>query len=220
MSVDSDTNWNLDYTVDPAGNEIDLYTVIRHEISHVLGMGLADSWDNLISNNQFGGTAAVAEYGSPVPTTADGGHWASGTTSTVFAVGDSQDALMTPTVAWGNRKYLTDIDAAGLDDIGWDINYPPPPPSWIQAAGGLFSTESNWSIGTKPLPTDPVEFHLANTYTVTFDANETSPSVLIDAGTVSFDLASHTYTVENLTLSGSSTDLNIANQHMMSGRVQ
>ncbi len=130
MSIDSDTNWNLDYTVAPVSGKMDLYSVILHEIGHVLGLGSADSWDNLISNDRFGGTAAVAEHGGTVPLTEGGGHWTTGTSSTVFAASDSQDALMTPAISWASRKHLTDLDAAALDDIGWDINYPPAPPHW------------------------------------------------------------------------------------------
>ena len=125
MSIDSDTAWNLDHTQDPAGGEIDLYSVILHEIGHVLGMGTVDSWNNLISGTQFNGATAVAEHGGPVAVTEDGGHWALGTTSTVFGGYDSQDASMTPSVAWGKRKVLTALDVAGLDDIGWDLPYLP-----------------------------------------------------------------------------------------------
>ena len=125
MGIDSDTNWNLDYTADPAGDEIDLYSVIVHEIGHVLGMGIADSWDNLIRGTQFSGVAAVAEHGGPVAVTEDGSHWAAGTTSTVFAGYASQDASMTPYISWGTRKLFTALDVAGLDDIGWDIHYLP-----------------------------------------------------------------------------------------------
>ena len=210
MAIDIDSTWNYDYTVAPVGN-IDLYSVMLHEIGHVLGLGTADSWDNLVIDDEFQGAAAVAEYGDYVPIDIDSGaHWAGVTTSTAFGTYDSQTALMVPTIPWNTRRLATDLDVAGLDDIGWDIDYPLTP-AWIQAAGGLFSQGSNWNTGTKPLSTDAVEFHLPDAYTVTFDANESSPSVLIDAGTVAFNLAAHTYTVDTLTVTGGSTRLDVLN---------
>ena len=179
-----------------------------HEIGHILGLGSADSWENLVSgvtSPTFLGTAAVAEYGSPVPIDAESrAHWASGTTSMVFGTDDSQIALMVPSISWSTRRLVTDLDVAGLDDIGWDIDYPVTP-TWIQAGGWAIFTGEQLDIGTKPLATDPVEFHLPNAYTVTFDANESSAGVLIDAGTVAFNLAAHTYTVDTLTVTGGST---------------
>ena len=114
------TNWNLDHTAEPAYNESDLYSVMLHEIGHVLGLGTANSWENLISGTEFTGAAAVAEHGGPVAVT-DGAHWDTGTTSTVFTGDDSQDAAMTPSITTGTRKVFTALDVAGLDDIGWDI---------------------------------------------------------------------------------------------------
>lgn len=123
MSIDSDSNWNLDYTKMPVAGQVDLYTVIVHELGHVLGLGTADSWDNLIADDLFTGDAVVAKHGGAVAVTSDHGHWAAGTKSTVFGGFDSQDTSMTPSVSYGKRKLFTVLDAAGLDDIGWDINY-------------------------------------------------------------------------------------------------
>lgn len=120
MSIDSDSNWNLDHTDDPVWGEADLYSVILHEIGHVLGLGTANSWTNLLSGGYFTGDAVVTEHGGSVGVS-DGVHWDSSSNSTVFARADSQQAAMTPSITLGTRKVFTALDVAGLDDIAWDI---------------------------------------------------------------------------------------------------
>jgi len=74
---------------------------------------------------RWGGTAlaAAAFGGGSVPLTSDEGHWADGTMSTVFGYGGVGEANLDPTLATGAFKPFTDLDVAGLDDIGWDIDY-------------------------------------------------------------------------------------------------
>lgn len=131
LSIDADANWNFDYKNNPAAGQVDLYSVIVHELAHILGVGFADSWDNSITGNLFHGPTAMAQYGSAIPVTSDSpdmsvhDHWASGTQSAVFGGYGSQEALMTPAISLGKSKEFTELDAAALDDIGWEINYPP-----------------------------------------------------------------------------------------------
>ncbi|WP_317704651.1 peptidase M10A and M12B matrixin and adamalysin [Methylomarinovum caldicuralii] len=114
-------NWYIDN--DPSTTEsfsgYDFYSVALHEIGHVMGIGTAPSWNAQIQNGRFTGTQAVNVYGGNVPLTSDGGHWAEGTQST--ANGQTQEAAMDPTIANGQRKQLTDLDWAALDDIGWNV---------------------------------------------------------------------------------------------------
>ncbi len=113
-------SWNFS-TDDPTFNQFDFLSVALHEMAHVLGMGSGDSWDNLVNtgNHTFLGTEAVAEYGGPVPLNSNDSHWVDGTMSQVDGV--AQEAAMDPIIVNGQRKYLTDLDEAGLDDIGWEI---------------------------------------------------------------------------------------------------
>ncbi|MEZ6071956.1 MAG: dockerin type I domain-containing protein [Pirellulales bacterium] len=119
---DSSPNWHYDYATTPSFGEDDFYSVAVHELAHALGFGTADEWIALVSGGQFFGAASIASYGSPVPVTA--GHWAEGVDSTVNGV--AQETAMDPTVTQGQRKYFTELDFAGLDDIGWDVVIPEP----------------------------------------------------------------------------------------------
>jgi hypothetical protein len=134
------SNWYFDSdpSTDEAFSGSDFYSVALHELGHVLGLGTADSWDNLInSSDEFTGTNAVATYSGNVPVTSDGVHWDYGTMS--FVDGVAQEAAMDPNVTTGTRKRFTDLDNAALDDIGWDVaaTAVPLPPALFLFAGGL-----------------------------------------------------------------------------------
>ena len=120
ISFDLSTDWHIDHTVNPSGNDNDLYSVALHEIGHVLGFGSAESWDANLSDNVFTGTNSVNEYGSVVPLDAGSSHWFEGTISPLLA-GGMQEAAMDPTLTIGTRKELTLLDYAGLKDVGWEI---------------------------------------------------------------------------------------------------
>jgi len=139
ITFDSDTSWYFDSdpsTVEPfTGN--DFYSVALHELGHVLGIGTADSWDALVDsgNLTFNGAAASSLWGGPVPLE-NSGHWQEGLMGLV--AGSSQEAAMDPTLTTGTRKLFTDIDRAGLDDIGWDVAPVPLPGAfWLFGSGLL-----------------------------------------------------------------------------------
>ena len=90
-----------------------------HELCHVLGFGVADSWaDQVNASNEFTGAASQAVYGGPVPL-AGTSHWDFDTESLSGEQG--QEVAMDPSLVTGTRKRLTLLDMAGLDDIGWDM---------------------------------------------------------------------------------------------------
>jgi hypothetical protein len=126
ISFNSDINW---YFGEDAANltriQFDFLTTAVHELGHIFGYGTADSWDNQIQNGLFFGEFAQAVYGGPVPVS--GAHWAEGVMSSVN--GYPQETLMDPTTASGTREWMTDLDYAGLRDIGWQIAPVPLPPS-------------------------------------------------------------------------------------------
>lgn len=124
ISFDRDTDWYVDNdpsTDESFGGQHDFYSVALHELGHVLGMGTADSWDNQIAGGQFTGANAVAAHGGNVNLQSGGGHWASDTDSTIFGTSTAQEAAMDPSIQVGTRKRFTDLDMAGLEDIGWEI---------------------------------------------------------------------------------------------------
>jgi len=54
----------------------------------------------------------------------DLGHINTGTMSTSWVDGASQEVSMDPNILIGTRKHVTELDLAFLADMGWDVNIP------------------------------------------------------------------------------------------------
>jgi len=136
ISFNNTATWNFSSGLPSAGQN-DFYSVALHELGHVLGIGTATSWDNLVNGaNQFTGAASMAAFGGAVPLTSDHAHWLSGTMSTLPGTSTFQEAAMDPSLTTGTRKDFTVLDFAGLDDIGWDVT-PVPEPGQLALVAGL-----------------------------------------------------------------------------------
>lgn len=172
ISFDSSETWDFSTTSVSGGNPSFVSTAL-HEIGHVLGTGTAGAWDNLIdpASLTFGGTEAVARHGAPIPVTGNFGHFQDdgvcnaglvdgfdpsnprNILSRTFAMfgtpaGRDQIVIMDPTdcPVGDYIKVVTEIDLATLDDIGWDVTYPPSQPAPVPTlltsydpAGNLFT---------------------------------------------------------------------------------
>jgi len=133
ISFNSTTSWY--FGLDESGlnnSQFDFYTVAVHEIAHVLGFGLAPSFEAQVNGSSF----TSSETGT-VGLSSDLAHWAAGTTSTV--AGTLQETVMDPDITPGTRKYFTDLDYAGMAAIGWSLVTPVPETSMSLnlLAGGL-----------------------------------------------------------------------------------
>lgn len=139
--VDSDVR-----TLESFAGKYDFYTVAMHETAHVFGIGTADSWFSLVSGHTFNGAkASQLNGGVPLALQNDGTdtHFASGLNGR--ANGIAQVTLLSPTINSGSRKYMTNLDWAALDDIGWDVaslqatipSAVPEPGSWAMMLGGM-----------------------------------------------------------------------------------
>jgi hypothetical protein len=119
--------WHFNHTTQPSGNVFDFYSVAVHELAHALGFGESDfdglsAWETRVSGSSFvGGNAMAQNGGNPVPLSPDGGHWANGTASVVYGGSTSQEVAMDPDLQNGTRKRFTELDAAAMKDIGWEV---------------------------------------------------------------------------------------------------
>ena len=123
----SNTSWYFDQDTSSveAFTGFDFFSVAVHELGHLLGVGLADSWFTNVSGTNFNGAYSSAVHGGPVPLAdLNANHWAAGTKG---SIGSMQDAAMGPNIAAGQRTYFTPLDFAALKDIGWEVSPAPVP---------------------------------------------------------------------------------------------
>jgi len=124
ISFDTSSTWYFDTDLSNiesfSGN--DFFSVALHELGHVLGFGISDSWNNLIADGDFTGVnSRAANGGSNVDLTSDGAHWVQSIMSVIFGTSTAQEAAMDPNITNGTRKRFTTLDMAGLEDIGWTV---------------------------------------------------------------------------------------------------
>lgn len=131
MSISSSVDWYLDdeiKTDDVPPERYDFYSMVLHELGHLLGFGVADSWKARLIHEgvpYFMGGDGVGKQ----ELFADTGHWTDAKPSTREGLGDYEAAMDRNQVP-GQRKLFTDLDFAALRDIGWQVQAPPPPPWW------------------------------------------------------------------------------------------
>ena len=120
-NVGTDWYFGTDETAFPGGQKIDFLTVATHELAHVLGFGVSESWQRVASGGAYSGAAANAAYlgsGSvPLQTVSSGtpSHWNQ-------SVRDVQPSLLTDALVFtaGDRTEVSALDFAGLKDVGWE----------------------------------------------------------------------------------------------------
>ena len=116
--------------------------VAWHELGHVLGIGLALTWQRYVSPGGFTGPNAEAVYGGPVPLQPGGSHWAAGlvfggTLDLMDGGGDSVTATKSGMVSL--NTVFSRLDYAALEDIGWVVQ--PPAMAVVPRATGIVSVK-------------------------------------------------------------------------------
>ena len=152
IAFDTGTSWHFgDASTSVPPGQNDFLSTAIHELAHVFGIGTAPSWNNSVSGQEFTGEKSVEIFERNVPL-ADSYHWAEGTESQVQGL--NQEVALDPSLTVGTRELLTDLDYAGLQDIGWEINssvysrnvpFEFSPSLGIFVVAGMFSTKKVWN---------------------------------------------------------------------------
>jgi hypothetical protein len=156
-----DVDWY--FGIDPGGRgpgQSDFLSVALHELGHLLGFGTAGAWNAQVAGPVFTGPAASTVYGGSVPVQVGGRHWAPTIAGEVDGV--AQEAAMDPQLTQGARKLFTDLDFAGLDDLGWEVA--DAQAAWSGAASTAWSDDGNWTTGLPPVPSSTAVFEAAAPY--------------------------------------------------------
>lgn len=116
---DSSPSGGWYFGTDPGGinGKNDFYSVALHEMTHLLGFGTSDAFAARVKSGKFTGPSATTAFdgdGSP-PLAGDEAHWASGTKD------NGVETAMDPEITTGQRKLLTPLDLAAMDDMGWEV---------------------------------------------------------------------------------------------------
>jgi hypothetical protein len=148
VSFTTTATWNFSLTTG-SGSASNFVSTALHELGHIFGVGTSGSWADYISGSVFTGPESVASFGRNVPLSGDGSHWQDDA-ACVFPTGFNpsnplnvlsktigqfgtpagldQIARMDPSGCnvGGNLLVFTELDVAGLADIGWEIATSPP----------------------------------------------------------------------------------------------
>lgn len=152
ITFNAATDWHFGPSA-PAANRYDFQSVAAHELLHVLGFGLGlpafarnvANWNG--SSGQFVGPTATAVFGKPVPVAGDADgpdHFAPGVSYR------GQPSPVQPALPPGQRRTVSDLELAVLQDIGWEVFTGPASAaaSVPQPAAATASPAGRFAVGT------------------------------------------------------------------------
>ncbi len=117
-SISFDTHRNWYFGADANGrapSQLDFQSVATHELTHALGFGTTTEWDDLVRGGVFTGSVATALNGGAPRLSSDLAHFVQGTRS------NGGPISMQPTIESNQRVRTSELDYAGLADIGWVV---------------------------------------------------------------------------------------------------
>lgn len=181
-SFDSLTTWHFDHTTSPGAGTTDFYSVALHELGHVFGLGTSEEWDKLVIGTNFTGAKVKSIFGNTdgaplasgdaANSPGDDGHWLQSIAmSPVYEGAGTQTPLMVPVLQPAQtRRNLTNLDAAALADIGWEIDLPgaaAAAASFVSTSGSSGSTAiASLSASVVPEPTGTALLAMAAVFLV------------------------------------------------------
>jgi hypothetical protein len=130
-----DAYWQFDATQPVAAGKYDFYTVALRSMLSALGFGASDAWKAQADGTNWKGThveTLLSSDGSNLITT--GGEIAGGLQGRNLVDGSWQPAAMSAGLNTGERRYLTTLDLAYLQDIGYQV-VPEPSGLWLVVLG-------------------------------------------------------------------------------------
>lgn len=185
ITFNTTRTWNFSLTTQ--NGDTSFIPTALHELCHVLGIGTADSWDTYVTGSGFTGPNATASFGGNVPLQVGAGHWQDdetcqfpsgyepgnplnvlSTTIGQFGVsaGQPQIARMDPSGCTIGTSFLvmTELDEAGLADVGWQIrDAPPGEPSIPTLAASRNPVNGNVTLVWESVPTQTYQVQEAST---------------------------------------------------------
>lgn len=97
-----------------------------------------------MSGLTFSGPASKSLNGGADVSLANDAHWAEGLMSVLPGTATSQEVAMDPTLTLGTRKFFTEMDYAGLQDIGWELSAIPEPEHAAMLAALAMLAFAHW----------------------------------------------------------------------------
>jgi hypothetical protein len=146
--------WQFDASQPVATGKYDFYTVALRSMLSALGFGASDAWKAQADGSNWKGLEVdtlLQSDGSNLITT--GGEIAGGLQGRSLVDGSWQPAAMSAGFNPGERRYLTTLDVAFLQDIGYQV-VPEPSGWWLTIVGVvvLGSKRRRVKAGAKGLP--------------------------------------------------------------------
>ncbi len=144
-----DAYWQFDASQPVAAGKYDFYTVALRSMVTALGFGASDAWKAQADGTNWKGVQVdtlLQSDGSNLITT--GGEIAGGLQGQSLVDGSWQPAAMSAGLNTGERRSLTTLDLAFLQDLGYQV-VPEPSGCWlaIVGAGILGATRRRRAVG-------------------------------------------------------------------------
>jgi len=169
-----DRPWHFQLEGRPSGSNTGFVSTALHEMGHILGVGLSDSWKNQIVGGVFTGPVSREAFGNvnPPVQVPNGGHWQDDAACVAPAGWDPANPLNVLSLAYGSfgqvhghmqiaamdpsscvvssyphQQVFTDLDFAALADIGWEVQLPVQlEPTALGPSGAAFRWPSSTGV--------------------------------------------------------------------------